>query len=271
MPTLPLPDGCLRYERGGSGPPVLLIQGAGVRGSGWQLQVGGLSGQFECVTFDNRGIGDSTAGSTPLTIDQMAADAIALMDAAGWESAHIVGHSMGGLIAQQLALGVPSRVRSLTLLCTFAEGAEAVRPTPRMIWLGIRSRVGTRAWRREAFLQMLFPDSFLKTQKVPELAASVGAIVGRDLADSPPIIMKQLRAMRNHNAFARLPELAQIPTLVVSATDDPVARPLYGRRLAANISQSRYVEIPDTSHGVIIQSPEIVNRLMAAHFETHAR
>ena len=113
--------GCrLVYRVGGDGPPVLLVQGVGVHGDGWRPQVDALAGRFRCLTFDNRGMGRSQPAGGPVTVEQMAEDARALMDAQGWDSAHVVGHSLGGAVALHLALTTPPRVRSLSLLCTFA-------------------------------------------------------------------------------------------------------------------------------------------------------
>src|SRR5689334_10610168 len=89
--------GCpLAYNVSGSGPPVLFIQGVGVHGPGWQPQTDPLSRHFQCLSFDNRGVARSQPIGAALTIEQMAQDAVALMDAQGWDSAHLVGHSMGG-------------------------------------------------------------------------------------------------------------------------------------------------------------------------------
>jgi 3-oxoadipate enol-lactonase len=79
------------------------------------------------------------------------------MAAAGWESVHLAGHSMGGLTALLAALTAPSRIRSLSLLCTFADGRVPTALTPSMIWTGIRTRIGTRRMRRQAFLEMVVP------------------------------------------------------------------------------------------------------------------
>src|SRR4051812_11451412 len=92
--------GCqIAYDVSGSGPPVLFIQGVGAQGAAWQPQTEALSAKFTCATFDNRGLGRSVpTGSVPLTVEQLADDARAVMDALGWQSAHVVGHSLGGLI-----------------------------------------------------------------------------------------------------------------------------------------------------------------------------
>src|SRR5262245_18895563 len=127
--------GCrLAYWVRGDGPPVLFVQGVGVHGCGWRPQVDGLADRFRCVWFDNRGVGLSQPPGVPLTVDQMADDARAVLDAAGFASAHIVGHSLGGLVALNLALLCRERVRSLSLLCTFARGADATRLTWGMLW-----------------------------------------------------------------------------------------------------------------------------------------
>jgi len=182
------------------------------------------------------------------------------MDGAGWESAHVVGHSMGGVIAQHLALDVPGRVRSLSLLCTFPRGKDAARVTPWVLWMTLRTRVGTRRMRRRAFLQMLFAEDDLRCADIDALAIQVGALIGRDLADSPPILIKQVRALSRHDVSARLGELAGIPTLVVSAEHDPIAPPRYGRRLAQLIPGAKFEEFKGAAHGVIIDRAEAINR-----------
>ena len=135
--------GCrLAFTVEGSGPPVVLIQGVGVAGSGWTPQVQGLRSRFRCLTFDNRGMGASQPAGAAITVQQMAEDALWLMTQLGWDSAHLVGHSLGGPVALEMALARPERVRSLSLLCTLARGRDATRLTWRMLRLGVRSRIG---------------------------------------------------------------------------------------------------------------------------------
>jgi pimeloyl-ACP methyl ester carboxylesterase len=260
MPFLKRDEVELYYELSGDGLPVLLIQGIGVTGEGWRPQVSGLPAEFQMLTFDNRGIGRSQPCRGPLSIETMAVDALTLMDAIGWKSAHLVGHSMGGVIAQQIALDCPERVRSLSLLCTFGRGKDAARPTPWVIWMSLRTRLGSRPMRRRAFLEMLFPQSYLKTVDQTELARKVGLIVGRDLSDNPSIMFKQVQALGRHNALSQLGKLGSIPTLVISGRHDPIAKPAYGRVLAAAIPGAVYEEWPDASHGLIIQQAEALNR-----------
>src|SRR5579871_435843 len=114
MSQLDLTDASLYYEVTGKGVPLLFIQGIGVIGAGWGPQTEALCAEYQCLTFDNRGIGKSATSAPILTVEQMSSDALALMDAQGWKSAHVIGHSMGGMIAQQLALTAPERVKSLS-------------------------------------------------------------------------------------------------------------------------------------------------------------
>ncbi len=271
MPRLQLEDATLSYSLMGTGSPVLFIHGMGVCGSAWRPQIVCLSDQFQCLTFDNRGVGASEIhGSSQLTIQQMAADARALMDVAGWRSAHVVGHSMGGLVAQQLALETPDRVRTLSLLCTFSSGREATSIRPATLWLTARTKLGSATMRRRAVMKMLFPHV---TNPTPELAARVGMILGRDLANRAPIMREQLRAMRQYDASSQLERLGSIPTLVAGASLDPIARIDCGRRLSSLIPGSRFVEIENAAHGVTFQEFEFVNDLLREHFmegERHA-
>ena len=257
-----------------SGSPVLLIQGVGVIGEGWRPQLDGLKDRYRLATFDNRGIGGSVieagAAGAALSIEAMAEDALAVMDAAGFAQAHVVGHSMGGVIAQQLALSAPSRVKSLSFLCTFHVGREAVRMTPTILQLGLRSRIGTRKMRRNAFLQLVMPPASLRAADRDRLAADLAKLFGHDLADQPPIAMPQLRAMSRYDASARLAQLAGVPTLVLSAEHDVIARPAYGRALAAAIPGARYVEFPGAGHGVPIEHAQKINQHLAEHFSAAA-
>lgn len=249
----------------GSGAPVLFVQGAGVPGEGWRPQLDGLSDRFTCAAFDNRGIdGEKVAA---FTIDDMRRDALDVMDALGWESAHVVGHSIGGLVAQALALEDRARVRSLTLMCTFLHGTEPSRMSPWIVWVGARTYLGTRGMRRRAFLEMILSaDERRARSDLDAYAEELAAFFGRDLADPAPIAMKQLSAAAKYDASDRLSELAGIPTLVLSATHDKIALPGFGRALARAIPGARYAEC-DAAHGLPITRPREVNDLLAAHFE----
>ena len=147
----------MSYRVIGAGSPVLCIQGVGVIGDGWEPQVAALSKRYRVLTFDNRGIGRSERSPSGLSIDAMASDVWTIAECTAVERCHLVGHSMGGLIALRAALLSPARVKSLSLLCTFADGAAPSRLSFRMAVLGIGTRVGTRDMRRRAMQRCCFP------------------------------------------------------------------------------------------------------------------
>ncbi len=265
-------DGCrLHFKTCGKGPPVLFIQGTGVHGDGWLPQVNDLKENFRCITFDNRGMGQSRWTGKNLTVAQMAKDTLAIMDACNIGSAHLVGHSLGGLVAQQIALTNRGRVRSLALLCSFARGADATRLTRDLLWLGMRSRIGTVRMRRRAFLEIITPAAVTKDADCEAMAAELALLFGHDLAVYPPIVMKQMAAMRNCDLTSRLGELEDLPTLVLGAAHDRIARPEMVRALASGIPGSEFVDFPHAAHALPIQMAAEVNSLLAQHWaESHS-
>lgn len=245
---------------------MVFIQGLGIHGGAWKPQIDALAPSYECLSFDNRGLGSSQPLGCPLTIEQMAEDTLALMDALGWRSAHIVGQSMGGVIAIQIALGARERVRSLTLLCSLARGRNVFPVSRAMLWRWLRTRVGTRHQRREALLELVMPESALAAADHVALAQELAPLFGHDLADHAPVSGRQLWALVRYDATARLGELAALPALVVSASHDRIAPPRAGRAMADAIPGARFVEIADASHAAAIQHAAQINALLAEHF-----
>jgi pimeloyl-ACP methyl ester carboxylesterase len=259
-------EGCnLSYKVRGSGPAILLIQGVGVQGDAWQPQVDDLAADFTCITFDNRGMAASQPAAAAITVEQMARDAIAVLDAARIPAAHVAGHSLGGVVALQMAIDAPARVRSLSLLCTFSGGKTAAPPTPRLIWVGARTRIGTKTMRRKAFLELVMPPGPIAD--VDRVARTIAGLFGHDLADQPPIAADQLRALRQSDTTPRLSELPRIPVVVVTGRHDPIAPPSAGKALADGISGARYVEVADASHGLPISHAALTNRLLREHLK----
>jgi pimeloyl-ACP methyl ester carboxylesterase len=115
------------------------------------------------------------------------------------------------------------------------------------------------------------PASYLAANDRRQLSAELAPLFGRDLANQPAVVMKQVRAMSRYDAAPRFAELAPVPTLVVSATEDRIARPAYGRALAAAIPGARFVEIAGAAHGVTIQKADEINALLAEHWERSGR
>lgn len=258
--------GCrLTYDVCGDGPQVLFIQGVGVHGPGWKPQTDALAARFRCISFDNRGMGRSQPVPAALAVEQMVSDARAVLDAEKLDAVHVVGHSLGGLVALGLALEAKGRVRSLALLCTFADGRAAAPLTLRMMWLGLGTKLGTRAMRRRAFLRLVMPPDALARANTDEMAANLAPLFGHDLADQPPVVGKQLSAMRKYSAASRLGELTGVPALVMCGAHDPISPPRVSRALAGGLAGAKYVEFGDASHGLPIQHADRVNALLLEH------
>lgn len=230
-----------------------------------------LRSSHACSWFDHRGIGQSELGKERITVDLLGADAVAVMDANNWESAHLVGHSLGGLIALNVALRARRRVRSLSLLCTFADGAEPTKLTWPMLSIGLRTRIGNAASRRRAFLELLLTPEAHAACDTERLAAELAPLFGHDLGTQPPVAMKQLMAMKGYDLSSRLAGLEGVPALVVSAKYDRIARPQAGKAMAAAIPKSRYVEIEDAAHGLPLTHVDLTNTLLIDHFSAVER
>lgn len=255
----------LHYLVEGEGPPVLMVQGAGIIGEGWRPQIDALRSRFTVVAFDNRGTGRSSRPRGRLTIEDMALDALAIADGLRLDRFHLAGHSMGGLIAQQIALDAPGRILSLSCVCSFAHGRQAAAISVALLITAIRMRVGTRAMRRRAYTELVMPASYLAGVDRAALAERLKPLFGHDLASQPAFAMRQVRAMSRFDAGGRLAELSGIPTLVVSAAADRIARPEYGRELASRVPGARFIEIADAGHAVTIQRAEELNALLLDH------
>ena len=259
--------GCeLAYWTRGDGPPVFFIQGTGLHGNGWLPQIESLSEDHACLWFDNRGMGLSQPlGSASTTVEQLASDALAVLDAARCQQAHVVGHSLGGCIAIELALSRPERVRSLSLLCSSADGASLVRLDGQALWRGLRMQIGTLASRRRAFLELVLTLAEQHSGDSDRIARELEPIFGHDLALTPPIVMKQVQAMRRWNASGRAAALKDLPTLVVGAAQDLIARPECVRKTAAAIPGAKLIELADAAHGVTVRAPKRINELLREH------
>jgi pimeloyl-ACP methyl ester carboxylesterase len=259
--------GCqLAFSQAGEGARTLFIQGTGLHGDGWWPQLEELSRDHACLWFDNRGMGRSQPrGDAPISVEQMAQDALALLDHVGWDDVHIVGHSLGGCIALELALQQTSRVRSLSLLCTAADGPGLVAMDAAMVWRGLRMQLGTRRSRRSAFLEIVLTRKEHDAADIDEVARDLEPIFGQDLATRPPITFKQVRAMAKWQRSADLGELAGVPTVVVGADGDVIARPRLVEALARGIPGARLVQLEGAAHGVTVTQAGKINELLREH------
>lgn len=245
----------LEYDTFGdpAGAPLLLIGGLGTQLIAWDEEFCELlaSRGFHVVRFDNRDAGLSTwlAGGDEYALDDMAADAVGLLDALGIPAAHIVGASMGGFIAQLIALDHPDRVLTLTSMISGPGGEDEVPPTPEAMELLMTPVPGTRKGRMDLGVHskktLLGPaDPFDESYERDRVAAAV------DRAYHPAGFVRQLQAIsRAPSRLARLGAL-RIPTLVVHGDADILVPVENGRLVAAAIPGARLLEIPGMGHDI---------------------
>ncbi len=267
MPYASWDDVRLHYQVTGDGTPVVMVMGFVMSGSAWRFQVPTLSEAHQVCVFDNRGAGETEFKARPLSTRIFADDVCRLMDHLGWNEAHIVGVSMGGMIAQELVLRAPERVRSLTLVATHAGGVRARVPRRRGIVQFWRAQTGkSRRDKGKALSRLLFPDTFLETADPAWLAG----ILRDDFSSAPPARHQasQYAAIVRHDTRRRLRGV-EIPTLVVKPEADALIHPRESDRLHALIPASRLLSIPGAGHGVVRQCAAELNAALLDHFATH--
>jgi pimeloyl-ACP methyl ester carboxylesterase len=246
----------IHYRVYGQGEPLLLIMGLGGNADWWDdktLDI--LAGRYQVVTFDNRGAGRSGKPEGPYTIPLMASDAVGLMDHLGWESANILGISMGGMIAQEIACTYPERVKRLVLVSTHCGGKEQV-PASREIYAALyapRKGLSEEDIAR-ASLFLLYPQEYI--EKNPE---RIEETIRRTLIApvKPECFMAQLTAISNWSIHARLADMNK-PTLIIAGGRDILIPPENSRVLAEAIPDSRLVIIPEAGHAITAMFPEEV-------------
>ena len=230
------------WEEQGAGDPLLLIMGLGATLEWWNRLTPSLTPRYRTIRFDNRGVGKSDVPAGPYSIPLMADDALAVIDAAGVTSAHVVGLSMGGYIAQELALRHPGRVRSLVLGCTSCGGRDAVRAAPEVASaLAARAKVPQHdaMW---GMVPYTFDASTPRERIAQDLAMRMRSAV------SNAGYFAQLDAVRAWGgALGRLSAIA-VPTLVMHGENDQLVPPENGRILARAIANARLVMLPHASH-----------------------
>jgi len=259
MATIERDQLTIYYETEGdpAAPPLLLIAGITdyVRKCDWQRAE--LAQDFYVIAFDNRGGGQSTAPPPGYTTADMAGDAVAVLDALGIAAAHVFGFSMGGMIALQLALNHPQRLRRLALGCTSAGGRLTVWPAERVLQAQV-SPNGSSDRRRDFYdgVWISFSDKTLAGD--PELVAQLADIAAAN-PQTPAGYAGQYQAGMRHDVVDRLGEIAA-PTLVMHGADDRLIPPGNGRLLAEHIPGARFILYPDAGHLFFIERAAEVNR-----------
>lgn len=265
MPKLKVNGIDLHYEETGRGEPLLLIMGFGGDHLAWGFQVPALGERYRVVSFDNRGAGQSDAPDAPYSTRMLADDAVGLLDALGIARAHVLGVSMGGMIAQEMALSRPARVRSLQLHCTYARPDRHILALMET-WRSVRAKATAEEWLRTVAPWLFSPRTF---QDRPEF---VETIIQTGLASPHPFsltgFLRQGDAVRGHDALERLPALT-CPTLVSAAGDDILVPPRLAREVAAAIPGAELRVIDGAGHCYFWERPDAFNAMCLDFLARH--
>jgi 3-oxoadipate enol-lactonase len=252
----------LSYDRAGDGPPLLLIMGmSGTKHHWGESLLEGLQRDFDTIVYDHRDAGDSTRTGQPFTIADLAEDATGLLTVLEIDSAHVMGISMGGMIAQELALGHPERIRSLTLGCTYCGGEgsvltseEVMRKLAEAMTSGDRERAIRAAW------EVNVSPSFAANEEAWVRFRATGMRYGLPVE----VIMRQMQAIAGHDTSARLAGVGA-PTLVVHGTLDELLPVQNGRMIAGLIPDTRLEIFEDVGHMFFLEKPERTAELVREH------
>lgn len=256
MPTTNAPGFRMEYETHGAGTPLLLINGLGSDRSEWLFQLPEFSKRFRVITFDNRGVGESDAPPGPYSTAQMADDAAALLAHLGVDRAHVLGVSLGGMIAQEVALRHPARVERLVLACTAPGGEGSLRPAPEVL----RSFVLSPGTDLEEAVRRVVPLLYSERYR-RDHPGEIEEFVRRRLA-SPVSAQShawQLSAAVRHAAWDRLSGI-RAPTLVITGDADRVVPPENSHRIARRIPGAKLVVLPGAPHRLFAENADPFNR-----------
>jgi 3-oxoadipate enol-lactonase len=255
----------LHYEARGRGPAVLLVMGLGLTLAAWWRTVPVLARRFRVITFDNRGIGRSAGSLWPYFVGRMADDAVAVLDSAGEERAHVYGISLGGMVAQEIALRHPDRVRALVLGATTAGGATAAAGGLAALSFFSRARTMQAEEAHWAAVPYMYSERTRRRR-----AERIGEDIARRLEPAAAPLtshIQQLAAAGAHSTADRLGEIAA-PTLVVHGEQDVVVPVENGHALAAAIPGAELRVWRDAGHFYITDQPRAdhdIARFLRAH------
>lgn len=251
MPVIAVGPYEINYVDEGQGPPVLLIHGLAGDLSAWNTQISTLRDRYRVIAFDNRGAGRSTQIDEPVTTSDLAQDTIGLMTKLGIEKAHIVGRSMGGAIAQIVALDRPDLVRSLVLCASFAK----LDP------LGVRVLTNMREvleWRDDwgdharHSIQNFVGAAFFNRER--EQIARIEALIGGETR-LPACYVRQNIACLEHDTLERLSDL-RCPTLIMAGANDPICSPTCTQWMAEGIPGARTMIFEGCSHFFLMEDAQ---------------
>jgi pimeloyl-ACP methyl ester carboxylesterase len=267
MPKAKVDDIQLYYEEHGRGEPLLLIMGLGASTRSWSEQIPTFGREFRVIAFDNRGAGRSAKPAMRYNIALFADDATGLMDALGIDSAHVYGQSMGGFIAQELALRHPQRVRTLLLGSTSCGGRHAVAASPEnLAGIGMMNVLAPRE-AAEKGLPLLYSGEFIARHRDALIQRSLREA---ELRPPPDALGRQVQAAVRHNTFDRLADI-HCPTLVITGSDDKIVPAANSRILAERIPHAELAVLPGAGHGYLVEMAAESNTIVLEFLRRHRR
>lgn len=254
----------LYYERHGRGEPLLLIEGLGYASWMWYRQVPELSRHFEVIVFDNRGVGGSDMPDEKYALADMAGDAAGLLSALGIPRAHLLGASMGGFIAQEMALRYPEKVDRIVLGCTSFGGRESI-PIPeetRKAMFEVDGLDPEEVLRRN--MALAFSPGYMKNNR-----GDFDRLISVRLANPVPRYswLRQAEAALGHDTSSRLREITQ-PALVCTGDLDRVVPMENSVMLAARLPDARLEIFRGAGHLFFIEQPEAFNQMVMEFLQT---
>ena len=266
MATLEIDGRTLYYEVHGEGEPLLCVHGLTVDTLGWALQVPSFSQRHRTVIFDNRDAGQSSPAEAAYTVSDMAQDALTLADELDLQSFHLLGISMGGAIAQEVALAAPERVRTLTLAVTFPSGGAWAHSLS-TVW-SARVREMPRERHIDELLLLNLSEEFFENEAAVQFARDLS--LQNPHPQDPEGFARQLEASSHHDASDRLPMLS-MPTHVIGGERDILVPVWKSQELAELIPGARLTVLERAPHGLSMERAEEFNRLVLEFIAEHDR
>ena len=255
MSEVKVNDVTFYYDTRGAGYPLVLIRGLGSNADHWYPQIPALSSRFRVVSFDNRGIGRSDKPNNPYTISMMAEDTAGLMDAIGIPRAHIMGLSMGGMVAQEFALRFPDKVHGLVLACTHCGGGKDVPPSQEISALFKEFVATASPDAAQKAGKCLFAESTFSN--APELVRAYQQVSAKFPPEAKTLIY-QWEAIKGHDTWTRLHRI-QAPTLVITGAEDLLIVPENSKILAEKIPGAQLRIIPGGGHQFLVEQAHVAN------------
>jgi 3-oxoadipate enol-lactonase len=259
MPFIQGKDVRLYYERTGQGPKLLFVNGSGVTMDDSRLLLSLFASHFDFVAYDYRGLGESSEPPGPYGMAECAGDALSVLDAVGWEAACVLGISFGGMVAQELAVTAPGRVRRLALLCTSPGGkGGSSYPLDELESLPRGERVGVL----RQLVDIRFDDQWLASH--PQDHRLVELLAGRDAAPDPGQQRgraRQLAARRSHDVWDRLPSIT-CPAFIGCGRFDGIAPPRLSAAIVSRIPGAQ-LHTYEGGHLFIAQDPRCMTDVVS--------